>query len=191
MTTIRQSDDRLNESRFVWYFEISFQCERFAAGNLSAEEIALGQIGANYLYRFEPIKPLFGYAIAMSLTNVWSAVIGYQLPSINSNQQFHSTSVIWVMSETHLTQFAFYEAIRKAGNSDNPVLLSTCELRRLRVGPEDSILERLRKGPNSNAESLRQREFSEWLSSLDEPLSSPENPEEERALSILREVRLL
>ncbi|KAM7535575.1 hypothetical protein Aperf_G00000088957 [Anoplocephala perfoliata] len=163
-------------------------CERFAAGNLSAEEIALGQIGSNYLYRFEPINPTFGHAITMSQDSVWSAIIGYHLPSINSSHQYHSSSVIWVMSEIQLTQLTFYESIRRVGNLDNPVLLNTCELRRLRVGPDDSLLERLRQGPNHSSDLLKQNDFPERMSSsFDSHTNSPEDPEEERALSILRE----
>nr|CDS23973.1 semaphorin 5B [Echinococcus granulosus] len=171
-------------------------CERFAAGNLTADELSLGQIGANFLYRYEPVSPLFGHAIAMSPTVTWSAVIGYKLPPIANAH--YTTSILWLTSASHLTQLAFYESHNKEDDSPNPVLLSTCELRRLRVSQTNDFLERLRDAPKLVTEtqkpSLQQRKSSRWglpFNEDDSWQSSPDNPPEsskiEHIMSIIRE----
>ncbi|KAL5968852.1 Semaphorin-5A [Taenia solium] len=175
-------------------------CERFAAGNLTADELSLGQIGANFLYRYEPVSPLFGHAIAMSPTTTWSAIVGYQLPPIAN--MHYTSSILWLASASHLTQLAFYESHKKGDDLSNPVLLSTCELRRLRVGQTNDVLERLRDGPRPAAEprklSLQQKEPSKWDLPFNEdsswqsnPEHPPETSETEHVISIIKEGDLI
>ncbi|VUZ38668.1 unnamed protein product [Hymenolepis diminuta] len=124
-------------------------CERLAADNLTLQELTLGRMGTNFYHRFEPITPLFGYAVAMSPSTKWNEVIGYRLPPIASSN--YSTSVLWVSSDTHLTQLALHETRDWDEEVEISFLLSTCEIRRLRVtgggGVDESILTRLREGP--------------------------------------------
>lgn len=130
----------------------NFQCERFAAGNLTAEELALGQIGANYLYRHEPVIPLFGHAVAMSPSSTWTSAIGYQLQPM-PNARF-LTTILWLTSPKHLTQLAIYEGHDVGAQFSGPFLISTCELRHVVVSQDDNILERLRGGFNSIVEDV-------------------------------------
>ncbi|KAM3176492.1 hypothetical protein ACTXT7_006411 [Hymenolepis weldensis] len=124
-------------------------CERLAADNLTLQELTLGRMGTNFYHRFEPITPLFGYAVAMSPSTKWNEVIGYRLPPVASSN--YSTSVLWVSSDTHLTQLALHETRDWDEEVEISFLLSTCEIRRLRVGTgfdvDESILMRLREGP--------------------------------------------
>ncbi|VDM35080.1 unnamed protein product [Hydatigera taeniaeformis] len=172
-------------------------CERFAAGNLTADELSLGQIGANFLYRYDPVTPLFGHAIVMSPTTTWSAIVGYQLPQIGSLH--YTTSILWLASASHLTQLAFYETYRKEDDHSDPVLLSSCELKRLRVGQTNDVLERLQGelGPDTESQrtsSAQKREYSRWAPKFNEGYSwqsnlehPPETSEVERIMSIIME----
>lgn len=164
---------------------------------MTADELSLGQIGANFLYRYESVSPLFGHAIAMSPTTTWSAIVGYQLPPIANVH--YTSSILWLASASHLTQLAFYESHKKGDDQPNPVLLSTCELRRLRVGQTNDALERLRDGPRPVTEPQKiphqQKESSRWNLPFNEDVSwqgSPEHPpessENEHIISIINEV---
>lgn len=149
-------------------------CERLAAGNLTLKELALVRMGTNFYYRFEPITPLFGYAVVMSPSTKWNEVIGYQLPPVTSSN--YSTSVLWVSSDTHLTQFALHENHYKDEEVEISFLLSTCEVRRLRISGggdvNESILLKLREGPSF-----------EWMAHTNEG----NKPEKEKILRFLVE----
>ncbi|VDN98228.1 unnamed protein product [Rodentolepis nana] len=152
-------------------------CERLAAGNLTLKELTLVRMGTNFYYRFEPITPLFGHAVVMSPSTKWNEVIGYQLPPVTSSN--YSTSVLWISSDTHLTQFALHESHYRDEEVEISFLLSTCEVRRLRIGSGDdaneSILLKLREGPSF-----------EWL-----PHTNEKNkPAKERILRFLVEACL-
>ncbi|VDD81658.1 unnamed protein product [Mesocestoides corti] len=170
-------------------------CERFINKNLTDEELSLGQIGANFMYRAEYIRPLFGHAVAMSSTSTWTAVIGYQLLLLTNS--LYVTSILWLVSDDQLTQIAFYETRGSGAAFKPPALISTCVLRSLRVGPEHDLLGRFRVGgqfPENHAFTAQHPGSPpKYLPfDIDDPwkieLPSPsELPNTERINSILRE----
>ena len=146
----------------------------------------MGQIGANFLYRYEPIIPLFSHAVAMSPSATWNSVIGYQLKQM-PNARF-VTTILWLASAKHLTQLAIYEGHNKGDGFSSPFILSTCELRRLKVGRDYDILERLRDGSKSVESVLTPRELPTWRIPFDEDAfgNNPEIPPGKPAVELIK-----